>query len=83
MVLKNLNLIYSKIVSIIVILSYLKYNAFIFGYSTTDVNSYFTALQWEGGLVFPKLIQPPHSLKMFKKISSLFVLQKLKYKFQT
>ena len=36
MVLKNLNLIYSKIVSIIVILSYLKYNAFIFGYSTTD-----------------------------------------------
>ena len=53
MVLKNLNLIYSKIVSIIVILSYLKYNAFIFGYSTTDVNSYFTALQWEGGLVLP------------------------------
>ena len=44
MVLKNLNFIYSKIVSIIVILSYLKYNAFIFGYSTTDVNSYFTCL---------------------------------------
>ena len=61
MVLKILNPKYSKIVSIIVILSYLKYNAFIFGYSTTNVNSYFTALQWEGGLVLPKLIQPPHS----------------------